>query len=109
LSRPLRIPTDEESRYLILKIIEQAVRDFVTLRTASAPIEIEYFETACEFIFDDEYAIDYGGIDMTLKQLLGILDIDILWFRERVLRLLEEKNKTYFRPGVQADDDEGDE
>lgn len=102
-------PTIEESRYLILKIIEQAVRDFVTLRTASAPIEIEYFETACEFLFDDEYAIDYGGIDLTLKQFLSLLDVEIDWFRERVLRLLEEKNKTYFKPGVQADDDEGDD
>jgi hypothetical protein len=80
-------PQLDECRYLIIKIVEQAVRDFISLGNSSAPIERNYYETACEFLFDNEYKIDYGGKERSLQDLLDILDIDVQWFRERVVRL----------------------
>lgn len=86
-------PQLDECRYLILKLIEQAVRDYLSLEHSSAPIERYYYETACEFIFNSDYVIDYGGRDKTLQDLLDIMDIDIHWFRERVIRLKDKKTR----------------
>lgn len=84
-------PPLDECRYLILKIIEQAVRDYLSLGQSIAPIEQYYYETACEFIFNDTYTIDYGGKDKTLQDLLDIVDISLPWFRQRVIRLKDQK------------------
>ena len=85
------IPHIDECRYLILKMIEQAVRDYISLGNSSAPIERYYYETACEFLFDDDYYIDYGGVDRNLRDLLDILDINVDWFRERVVKLKDRR------------------
>lgn len=81
----------DECKYLILKMIEQTVRDFINLEHSSVPIEIQYYESACQFLFDDEYYIDYGGTDKNLENLLDILDINIKWFRERVVKIKNSK------------------
>ena len=100
------IPTDEESRFLLLKIVEQAVRDYLSLGASSAPIDREYYETACELLFSNEYTLDYGGKDLTLKDILEVLDIEIDWFRERVLKLKEIKNRQFIKHGAMVDEDE---
>lgn len=84
-------PHIDECRYLILKIIEQAVRDYLSLSQSSAPIEQHYYETACHFLFDDDYLIDYGGVEKSLHDLLDIVDIEIEWFRERVVKLKDKR------------------
>ena len=96
------LPHVDECRYLILKIIEQAVRDYLSLENNSAPIDRFYYETACRFLFDDSYYIDYGGVDKNLQDLLNILDIDISWFRERVVKLKDHKIKENRRNYAEA-------
>ena len=81
------LPHIDECRYLILKIIEQAIRDYVSLAKSSTPVEQKYYETACYFLFDDTYQIDYGGSFKSLRDLLDILDYDTEWFRERIVKL----------------------
>jgi hypothetical protein len=83
----LPIPTPDECKYLILKVIEQAVRDYLSLEKTNTPIEKLYYETACEFLFDDDYIVEFGGANKTLRDFLDILDISLDWFRERVMRL----------------------
>jgi hypothetical protein len=90
LTQDSSLPYIDECRILILKMIEQAIRDYLSLRGSSAPIEQVYYHTACEFLFNDDYYIDYGGVDRNLEDLLDILDINITWFRERINKL---KNK----------------
>jgi len=85
------LPHIDECRHLVLKIVEQAVRDFLSLSRSSAPIERKYYESACYFLFDDNYRIDYGGVDKSLRDLLDILDYDIEWFRERVVKLKDKR------------------
>lgn len=87
------IPCLDECRLLILKIIEQSIRDYLSLGQSSIPIEQYYYETACGFLFDDDYYIDYGGIDRNLTDLLDILDIDIQWLREKVVKKKNERIK----------------
>lgn len=89
------LPYIDECRYIILKIIEQSVRDFLMLETSAAPIEQHHYSTARDFLFDDNYAIDYGGSTKTLSDLLDILDIDINWFRLRIMRLKNKRIKEF--------------
>ena len=85
------LPHIDECRILILKIIDQAIRDYLNLEHSNSPSERRYYEEACEFLFDADYYIDYGGVDKNLQDLLDILDIDIEWMRERVVKLKDRK------------------
>jgi hypothetical protein len=89
----VELPHIDECRHLILKIIEQAIRDYLALENSSIPTDQYYYEIACQFIFDDEYLIDYGGTDKSFRELLDILKIDIDWLRERIIRLKNSRIK----------------
>jgi hypothetical protein len=85
----LNIPNlqEDECRFLIMKVVEQAVRDYLALEGSTAPIEQYHYSTAQAFIFDDEYILNYGEQDVSPQDMLGVLDIDIQWFRDRVEKL----------------------
>lgn len=85
------LPHIDECRHLILKIIEQAVRDFLSLGQSNAPIEQQYYETACQMIFDDDYMVDYGGEEKSLQDLLDIVDLEVDWLREQVVRQKDKR------------------
>lgn len=89
------LPHIDECRYLILKIIEQAVRDYLSLQYSNAPIEQSYYDTACQFLFDDGYTIDYGETEKTLNDLLDVLGLELDWFRERVVKLKDRKIRSF--------------
>lgn len=74
-------------------MIEQAVRDYLSLDKTNTPIEKLYYETACEFLFDNDYVVEFGGANKTLRDLLDLLDIDMQWLRERVMRLKAAKHR----------------
>lgn len=86
-------PHDDECRYLLIKMVEQAVRDFINLEFSKVPIEKTYYETAVGFLFDDNYRIDYGGQELSFSDVLDCLDMEVIWFRERVVKLKERKRK----------------
>ncbi len=90
-SRGTRCIEWDEVRFLLLKIVEQAVRDYMTLEKAASLYEQESYQTAGQFLFEDNYIIDYGGVERSLRDILDILDLDIDWFRQRIVRL---KRKT---------------
>lgn len=89
------LPHIDECRYLILKVVEQSVRDYLALEDSRAPIEKYYFEIARDFIFNDDYVIHWGKSTKSCTDLLDILDIDIDWFRDRVRRVKEKKMKEF--------------
>jgi hypothetical protein len=89
------LPNLDECRFLILKIIEQAVRDFISLEGSTAPIEQFGYETAVDFLFKDDYEINWGDTTITFCDLLDFLDVDIEWFREKVLQAKERKNQRF--------------
>ena len=74
-------------------MIEQAVRDYLCLDKNSAPIDKYYYHTACEFLFDDEYVVEWGGANKTLREWLEYLDLEAEWFREKVVKLKDMKCK----------------
>lgn len=81
------LPEEDECKYLLLKIVEQAVRDYLSLENSVAPIEKFHYNTASDFIFNDLYSIDYGEKEFSLEKILSILEIEVIWLRDRVIKL----------------------
>lgn len=86
-------PDIEECKFLLLKIIEQAVRDYVSFADSTEPELIEICQEARDFIFQDDYYIDWGERELNLQIIMDILDIDIEWFRKKTReKLLRKEN-----------------
>lgn len=86
------IPELDECRFLIKKVIEQAVRDFAALEDAVSSSEQSDYQTACGFLFDDDYHINWGGQEMSLQDLLDWVDLEAEWVRKKAL-LAKERRK----------------
>lgn len=84
-------PEIDESKYIILKVFEQAIRDFFSLENALTPIEQRYYETAVDFLFDDSYKVWWGDFERTPQDLLDVFDLDIQWVRDKALKTKELK------------------
>ena len=84
-------PYPEQCRYLMLKVIDQAIRDYCLLVDSELPNERVAWETARAFIYDDYY-IEWGTWNISAEEFLAILDIDILWFREQVTRKFNNRD-----------------
>jgi hypothetical protein len=85
-------PNIEECRFLILKIVEQATRDYISLFGSNVSSEKALWETAHGFIFDDEYRIMWGNTEMGTEDLVGIVDVDVHYLRERVRKQFKERH-----------------
>lgn len=70
-------------------MIEQAIRDYFNLSRSIVPIEVQYFESAAGFLFDDDYLFRWGDYEISLENVLDYLHIDIDWFRSKLLVVLE--------------------
>lgn len=81
---------EDECKYLILKVVEQAIKDYLRLEKSVLPNEEKYYQKACQFLFDDEYYIQYGNSEKNLEELLDLVDIDISWLRRKVVKLKDE-------------------
>lgn len=79
------IPNPEECRMLMLKMLEQGIRDYISLYDAQLPSDKLSWEEAKRFIFDDDYIFDWGNLVMNLEDMLDILDLNIHWVRKRIV------------------------
>lgn len=86
------LPDIEECRFLILKVVEQSVGDYLSLFGSNLPNDIATWESAVGFIFDEDYRIMWGDLELSQEDLLGIVDIDVRWFREKMLERFKEKH-----------------
>jgi len=84
---------EDECRFFLMKIIEQSIRDIVNLSNSDSSVDNFYFNTARDFIFDDEYTIDYGSKELTFSDILHTLGLELEWFRERILLLQKSKQQ----------------
>lgn len=82
----------EQARYLLLKVIEQAIRDYISLVHSTIPSEQQLWETARGFLFDDDYIIDWGNKEINLDEALMMLGLDTSWVRKEVHRKFREHN-----------------
>ena len=90
------IPDPEECKIIILKIIEQASRDYLSLHKGKTASLQHTWETARDFIFKDKHLINWGGRIITPAELMELVDIDIDWLRrkmrERFAKIKKENN-----------------
>lgn len=81
------LPEIDECKKLILEVLKQAVRDYQNFSTAISGKDKEIFEETKDFIFDDEYRFFWGDKEVSLKDILDILSIDIDYFREKIIKM----------------------
>ena len=74
----------DECRALISKMIEYAVRDYMSFGKSQIPKEKELHMFAEAFLFDDSYRVDWGGNEKSLQDLLEIIDVEVEWFRDQI-------------------------
>ena len=86
-------PDNEESRILIMKVVEQAVRDYLLLYNSEFANEKEAWETAHDFLYDDEYRLEWGTWTLSPEELLEIINMDIHYIREQIAKRFAAKKE----------------
>lgn len=87
------MPTPERCRFLILKILEQAVREYCALINSTVPSEQASWELARDFLFDDDYRFIWGDHEISLEVFLGYADLEVDWVREQTQKRLKRSGK----------------
>jgi len=101
------LPEIDECRFLIKKVIEQAVRDFAALEEAKSSSEQADYQTAYGFLFDDDYRINWGGEEMSLQDLLDWVDLEADWVRKKAVTAKHRRQqKVLLRQEAKENDDE---
>lgn len=77
-------PNDEECKYIIFRVIYQAVSDYMNLGDAKTEEEIFNWQSAKDFLFNDEYYLMWGEIEVKSTDLMDLVDIDPEWIRDKV-------------------------
>lgn len=85
------IADNEESKILIMKCCEQAIRDYQLLGDSELASEREAWETAKDFLYDDDYLMFWGTWEISPRELLDIVAIDIDYLRCNITKKLEGK------------------
>jgi len=88
-------PRLDECRFLILKIIEQSIRDYIALYQIESQPEYGDWITAKDFLFDDTYKINWGDQDISLLELCEIVNMDLLYLRKRVQQRFKKRHYHY--------------
>jgi hypothetical protein len=84
--------TLEDTKLLLFKVVEQAIRDYCTVNALPGTRQYWYWETARDFIFSDDYFIEWGDSQFNLDMVCEIIGVDIDWLRMKSKqRFLEEK------------------
>lgn len=78
-------------RYYLLKVIEQAKRDIINYCTSRNFVEKEDYDSAVGFLFDDEYFIQWGDLELNLILIGHILDIDAGWQRKKITKEIRKE------------------
>jgi hypothetical protein len=89
----------EESCYLLLKVVEQAIRDYCFLEWVNIPYRKWHWETARDLIFDDNYFIQWGDLQLNLGRICEILAyteksfMDVDWIRRKTKERYEQERR----------------
>jgi len=83
----------EEARLIVFKILEQAVKDYVDYYDTTDEQLKEDWLTAQGFIFNPDYVMQWGDIEVSPEQLLDMVDVDIQWVREQTRKKLKREKK----------------
>jgi hypothetical protein len=82
-------PNVQECHYLILQVINQAIKDYEHFRNKTREDDKAIFESANAFLFDNNYTFDWGDHEVNLEYLCSIINIEIEWLRNKIVEKLE--------------------
>jgi hypothetical protein len=86
----------QDCKIIILKILEQAVKDYIAFDQSTEEQERIAYQTAQAFLFDPSYTLDWGSPEpITSTHLLELIDIDIDWVREQTRKKFFEEKGYY--------------
>ena len=88
----------DDAKALLEAILRQAVNDYIKFCGVNLTKEedIYNFSTAHDLLFDDDYHINYGGIDITVRDIIYFLtgqEPNMKLFREGLGDLRDRKKK----------------
>jgi hypothetical protein len=86
-------PKLDESKALLLHVIKQAVDDYQIFKNKTREDHKEIWESARRFIFDDDYYIDWGDVQLNLEQICELIHLEVEWVRNKISQQLEVKLK----------------
>ena len=86
-------PDEEQCRMLMLKLLEQSVRDYCSLEGSQLANEQLIWEEAKAFLFDNDYHFYWGEYDFTLESFLDILDLNVDWVREQTQKKFKVRKR----------------
>ncbi len=81
-------PNWEECRYVIFRVIEQSIKDYMNLESPKNDEEKFNWESAKEFLFHDDYFIQWGDHELRSVDLMEMVDIEPEWLRDKVSQKL---------------------
>ena len=74
----------DQSKLLLLKVIEQSIRDYIAFRGSTLVAERRIWEEANDFLFDDSYYFHWGDLEINLDDALTMLNLEISWLRANI-------------------------
>lgn len=80
------LPDMEECRILMLKVLEQTIRDYITLDPSKSQNDFNVWDNARSFLFEEDYFFMWGDKEITTETFLDILDLNIKWIRSFALK-----------------------
>lgn len=86
-------PELDECRNILLQVIKQAMDDIQAFKDKTKPEQVEIYQTAYLFLFDDDYFIKWGDIELNLEQICEIINLDIDWIRQKLSQQIEVELK----------------
>jgi len=81
----------EQCRAIFLKVIEQAIKDCYVLYGTKRFDGNNTWLTAFDFIFDDEFLVDWGTILISPAEIMSMVGLDIHYMRQMVRAKLLDK------------------
>ena len=76
-----------------MKVIEQAVRDYCSLEWTNIPYKLFHWQTAHDFLFDDNYFIPWGDTELNLEIISSPVGVDVGWVRLRAKRRYQKEKE----------------
>jgi len=81
----------EDALLILQSIVSQAIQDFIKYHQAKRNKKAEeIYQSAKTFLFDDDHRIDYGDMQLSLRDMLAYIakesDINLTMIREDILR-----------------------
>lgn len=84
-------PDEQECKIIILRTINQAIKDYEFYKDKKGEEEEEIFWTAKGFLFEDSYMIFWGDYLVNLRVLCDYADINVDWVRNLIVKKLDLK------------------